>query len=98
MEISTGEIAVLVAIALIAVNMGSVLAIWWDKRRATRGQWRIREETLLVWALVGGWIGGAWAMRKFRHKTSKPSFTVRYAFAAVLNTGAIAAIAYAVLA
>lgn len=97
LEISASQNALLLTGALAIVNVGSAVVVWRDKRRATRAQWRIREETLLVWALVGGWPGGIWAMRKFRHKTSKPSFIARYAFVSVLNIAAVAAIAYAVL-
>jgi len=88
------EIALLIVVGLVVVNVGSVMAIWWDKRRARKDQWRIKEETLLVWALVGGWPGGIWAMRRFRHKTSKRSFIAKYVLVVVLNLAVIAAIAY----
>lgn len=97
MTLSTGQIALFLAGALAAVNFGSVLVVWRDKRRAAMGQWRIREETLLVWALIGGWPGGVWAMRKFRHKTAKPSFIGKYVLAVGLNLAAAAAITYALL-
>ena len=97
MEISTGQVVLLLAGALAAVNVGSALVIWRDKRSAIRGQGRIREENLLVWALFGGWPGGLWAMRTFRHKTSKRSFIGKYALAVGLNLIAAAAVAYAVL-
>ncbi|MDA1279216.1 MAG: DUF1294 domain-containing protein [Chloroflexi bacterium] len=74
LEISTEQLAFLLATVLVTVNTVSALAIWWDKRRAARSQRRIREETLLVWAMMGGWPAGIWAMRRYRHKTSKPSF------------------------
>lgn len=76
------------------INAGSIIAIWWDKRRARKDQWRVKEETLLVWALLGGWPGGIWAMRKFRHKTSKFSFMAKYAFVTALNIAGIAAVIY----
>lgn len=94
MGLTAEEIALLIVAGLVVVNFGSVVAIWWDKRRASKGQWRIKEETLLVWALVGGWPGGIWAMRRFRHKTSKRSFIAKYVLAVVLNLAVIAAIAY----
>jgi len=87
----------LLVLAFAVVNVGSALAIWWDKRSAIRDKGRVREETLLVWALFGGWPGGIWAMRRFRHKTSKPSFIGKYLFATILNAAAVAAIGYAIL-
>ena len=97
MEISTSQIALLLAGVIVVVNVGSALVIWRDKHSAIRGQGRIPEETLLVWALVGGWPGGIWAMRRFRHKTSKRSFIGKYVLTVVTNLAVAAAIAYAVL-
>ena len=94
MDILLEDLLVLIAIELVVVNLGSVIAIWWDKRRAKKDQWRIKEATLLAWALVGGWPGGIWAMRRFRHKTSKRSFQAKYVLAVLLNIGMIAAIAF----
>ena len=96
-EISTGQVVLLAAGVFAVVNFGSALVIWRDKRRAIGGQGRIPEETLLVWALGGGWPGGVWAMRRFRHKTSRPSFIGKYVLAATLNLAAAAAVTYAVL-
>ncbi|HIF72561.1 MAG TPA: DUF1294 domain-containing protein [Dehalococcoidia bacterium] len=94
MEISTGQFALLVVVLLGVINLGSIIAIWWDKRRAVKGKWRVKEETLLVWALVGGWPGGIWAMRRFRHKTSKRSFIAKYVFVVILNVAAVVAVGY----
>ena len=90
----TGPIALLLVGIFAVVNVGSAFVVWRDKRLAAKGQWRIREETLLVWALVGGWPGGIWAMRRFRHKTSKGSFIAKYVLVVGLNVAAIAAITY----
>jgi uncharacterized membrane protein YsdA (DUF1294 family) len=93
-EITRVQIALFVAALVVVINIGSVIAIWWDKRRATKGEWRLKEATLLAWALVGGWPGGIWAMRRFRHKTSKRSFIAKYVFVITLNIGVIAAITF----
>ncbi|MBN4064651.1 DUF1294 domain-containing protein [Dehalococcoides mccartyi] len=97
MKLTAQEIVLLVAAGLAIVNLGSAIAIWWDKRRAVNDGWRIKEETLLVWALVGGWPAGIWAMRRFRHKTSKRSFIAKYVFVILLNLGVIAAIGFALI-
>ncbi|MBB4151887.1 uncharacterized membrane protein YsdA (DUF1294 family) [Sphingobium scionense] len=46
-----------------------------DKRRAVRGLARIRERTLLLWALADGTPGAFAARHLFRHKTRKQPFT-----------------------
>ena len=46
----------------------------YDKKRAQTDQWRIPESTLHVLELLGGWPGSFVAQRRFRHKTSKPSY------------------------
>lgn len=47
-----------------------------DKRSAVLGQRRIRERTLHLLALGGGWPGALAGQRVFRHKTQKLSFRV----------------------
>jgi uncharacterized membrane protein YsdA (DUF1294 family) len=47
---------------------------WSDKRRAQHGQRRIRERTLHVLELLGGWPGAILARRVFRHKTRDWAF------------------------
>jgi uncharacterized membrane protein YsdA (DUF1294 family) len=98
MEFTDIQIVFFAVVLLVVVNVGSAIAVWWDKRRASKGQWRVKEEKLLVWALVGGWPGGIWAMRRFRHKTSKRSFIVKYVFVVVLNLELSLAIAFAAIA
>jgi uncharacterized membrane protein YsdA (DUF1294 family) len=96
-EVTTVQIALFLAAMVVIINIGSVIAIWWDKRRATNGEWRLKEATLLAWALVGGWPGGIWAMRRFRHKTSKRSFIAKYVLVILLNIGVVAAITFAAI-
>ena len=62
----------------VAVNIGSAVTIWLDKRNASNGKRRISEHTLLVWAVVGGWAGGLCAMYALSHKTSKGLFLAKY--------------------
>lgn len=47
-----------------------------DKQRARKGQWRIREDQLVMLAMIGGGIGALLAMRLFHHKTRHVKFTV----------------------
>jgi uncharacterized membrane protein YsdA (DUF1294 family) len=45
-----------------------------DKRRARHGKTRIKESTLQLCALLGGWPGAFLAQRGLRHKTAKVRF------------------------
>ncbi|KAI8822921.1 uncharacterized protein EV422DRAFT_488074, partial [Fimicolochytrium jonesii] len=60
------------------VNAGSVGLFWYDKQQAQRRGWRVPEKQLQFSALLGGWVGGMWAMKTFRHKTVKQSFKEPY--------------------
>ncbi len=51
---------------------------WTDKRAAKKGLQRIPEKTLQLLSLVGGWPGGLFAQRIFRHKSVKQSFQLTY--------------------
>ena len=55
--------------ALVLVNLVEFALMGWDKRRARRGEWRVRERTFFLLALLGGALGGGAGMRVFRHKT-----------------------------
>ncbi len=61
---------------ILSVNLAGFLAMYIDKKRAKRNEWRIKEGTLLSIALLGGGIGAMIGMYKFRHKTKKLKFTV----------------------
>jgi uncharacterized membrane protein YsdA (DUF1294 family) len=47
-----------------------------DKSKAKRGVWRIKESTLHLLALVGGWPGAALAQQMLRHKSHKKKFRI----------------------
>jgi uncharacterized membrane protein YsdA (DUF1294 family) len=61
---------------LLVVNLLTYAVYWLDKSRARSGGRRISERELLLWALAGGSVGALMAMRRFRHKTRKPSFRI----------------------
>ena len=49
-----------------------------DKSRAKRKQWRIPEQTLHLFELAGGWIGGFLAQRTLRHKNRKVTYQLSF--------------------
>ncbi|TWT97482.1 DUF1294 domain-containing protein [Neorhodopirellula pilleata] len=50
---------------------------------------RISERTLLLASLLGGWPGGWWASRRFRHKTQKRSFRIRFVAVCMIHVVAV---------
>ncbi len=67
-----------VIIYLIAINLITFLVMWLDKRKAKKGRWRIPENTLLLFVLLGGGIGGIVGMYVFHHKTQKAKFVIGF--------------------
>ena len=63
---------------LLSINTASAYLFYHDKQQAIHHNWRIPEKTLQLSALIGGWIGGFWAMNKFHHKTKKQEFLIPY--------------------
>lgn len=67
----------------------TLLAYAWDKRASKRpGARRVRERTLHLWAVAGGffgaWLGQAW----LRHKTRHASFAAVAVLAMAAHAGA----------
>ena len=56
------------------LSIASFCLYGFDKYRATNSGWRLRENMLHLFDLLGGWPGGYLAQRFFHHKTSKRSF------------------------
>lgn len=83
-------ITIIAAETILASAITAVL-YWRDKsiavsnRSATHEKSRISEQTLLTVCLLGGWPGGLWASRQFRHKTQKMSYRIQFWIAAVVH-------------
>lgn len=75
--------------ASLVLNLAVFFVYWKDKYAAGTGQWRLKESTLHLWSLVGGW-GGAWfAQQVLRHKSRKASFLQVYWFTVVAHCAAV---------
>lgn len=58
----------------LAVNFCAFVLMGWDKFKAGRDMWRVRERTLFLFPLLGGGLGGTLGMLLFHHKTRKWQF------------------------
>jgi uncharacterized membrane protein YsdA (DUF1294 family) len=67
------------------INIVTLFLYGYDKILATSNSWRIRERTLLIFALFGGTIGAMLGIKLFRHKTRKDAFLVQLAIILVLQ-------------
>jgi uncharacterized membrane protein YsdA (DUF1294 family)/cold shock CspA family protein len=74
----------------VAASLGTFVAYWWDKAAAQRDAWRTPENTLHVFALLGGWPGALLAQDLFCHKTSKAAFQATFWCTVLLNCGGLA--------
>ena len=74
-----------IAAALIAINVIAFAAFGLDKAKAQRGQYRIAESTLLLFAFLGGTLGAYAGRSIFRHKTRKQPFNSNLFSIAVLQ-------------
>jgi uncharacterized membrane protein YsdA (DUF1294 family) len=59
---------------IIIINVLAFFAMWWDKRKAVKHQWRVAELTLQLLGMIGGAVGILGGMYKLHHKTQKRTF------------------------
>ncbi len=64
----------LAIIYLVIINICTFLVFLWDKVRAQKGEWRVKESTILLMAGLGGTPAAFIARALFRHKTRKQPF------------------------
>lgn len=67
------------------ISLLAFIAYWRDKRAAQQQAWRVSENKLQLFALLGGWPGALLAQRSLRHKTSKRSFQIVFWLCALLH-------------
>ena len=68
-----------------AASLLVFLLYGFDKMAAIRGWRRLREDTLHLFALLGGWPGAYVGQKLFRHKTRKQPFRTVFWITVVLN-------------
>jgi uncharacterized membrane protein YsdA (DUF1294 family) len=69
---------------LVMINVVTAAAYAYDKSAARRGARRIRERTLMLMNLLGGFVGAWIVFFAMRHKTRHRSFWIVQSAATVL--------------
>lgn len=69
----------------LGVSLLTFLLYWRDKVKANRDEWRITENTLHGFSLLGGWPGALLAQRRLHHKSRKRSFQRVFIGTVILN-------------
>ena len=82
----------LVLAYLLIINLIGFVLMFADKKRAQNNEWRIREASLFLTAILGGSVGSMLGMKLFRHKTKHKSF--RLGMPAILIAQAVLVIGY----
>ena len=59
---------------LLIINIIAFSLMYIDKQKAKKNKWRIKEDTLMISAFLGGSIGALVGMNTFRHKTKHAKF------------------------
>ena len=72
---------------LLCSGIVTFLFYGYDKRQSCKGEWRVPELVLHLLSLMGGFIGGYFGRRVFRHKTQEPLFLAIIILSAVLHVG-----------
>jgi uncharacterized membrane protein YsdA (DUF1294 family)/cold shock CspA family protein len=84
-----GRLPMLILGVYLASSVLAYTAYVMDKAAAESRRWRIAEDTLHIWGLIGGWPGALFAQQRLRHKTSKTSFQVMFGITVILNCAAL---------
>jgi len=71
------------------------MAMWRDKRRAKRHQWRIPEASLLLMGAAMGGVGLYAGMKYFRHKTAHSKFVIGAPLLLISNVIVVGFVYYA---
>lgn len=84
-----GRLPLIVLGFYVVASVVAYVAYVIDKAAAESRRWRIAEDTLHIWGLIGGWPGALAAQQQLRHKTSKTSFQIAFRVTVALNCSAI---------
>lgn len=85
MIVSSGLFKWIIWTCYACTNVTSFSLYWFDKKQAKKKEmypqsnyWRIPEYFFICSDSLGGWLGGLIAQEKYRHKTVKPRYVLRF--------------------
>jgi len=80
-----GQLPFFIIIVYAFMSIITYIAYSFDKSNAITEKDRVRENTLHILSLLGGWVGALIAQQRFRHKTKKISFKIVFWITVLLN-------------
>ena len=85
LETLSGSITFFIISFYMTVSLMTFIMYVMDKSAAKKGHWRIKESTLHLLSLVGGWPGALIAQQVLRHKSIKQPFQFIFWLTVILN-------------
>lgn len=85
-----GKLPLPILYAYLTLSLAAFLLYGADKRAARQNRRRVRERTLHLAGLLGGWPGALLAQRLLRHKSRKASFQLLFRLTVLANCAALA--------
>lgn len=92
--VASGRLSLNVMLLYVTLSIVTFFLYMKDKSAAKSHDWRIKERTLFLFGLLGGWPGALFAQRVFHHKTQKTQFQLIYWLTVVINCGGLATLIY----
>lgn len=80
------------AMWLLLANVLTLVIYSVDKMAARKAWRRVPESTLLVFGVVGGWVGAMAGQQLFRHKTQKQPFKTYFIVSIILSISVMVAV------
>jgi uncharacterized membrane protein YsdA (DUF1294 family)/cold shock CspA family protein len=84
-----GRLPMLTLAAMPILNLMTFYVYWQDKHAAQTGRWRIKEDTLHLLGVLGGWPGAWFAHQILRHKSRKIEFQATYWATVLIHCAAL---------
>ena len=69
----------------ILINLVLYITMVIDKKRAIKDQWRVPEKNMFIMAVLGGGLGGLFAMVFKRHKNRHMDFIMVFTMTSILH-------------